>query len=84
MNRWKATENRDRLTDAEWQQLLEELATACGPRPAGTRMDPAVTSWKWRRNRLRGLVEHQLKKRESQANREEIRVLVGEYYRGKH
>jgi hypothetical protein len=82
MNRWKATEKRDRLTDAECQQLLEELATACGPRPGGTRMDPAVTSWKWRRNRLRGLVEHQLRKREGETGREEIRALVAQYYPG--
>lgn len=84
MSRWKLKEKRDRLTDAEWEQLLQELATACGPRPSGTRMDPAVTSWKWQYKRLRALVEHQLKKRDSAASREEIRTLVAGYYRGKH
>lgn len=83
MNGWKATENRDRLTDAEWQQLLEELAAACGPRPSGTRMDPAVSSWRWVHNWVRGMVEHQLKKREGEAGREEIRSLVTGYHHGR-
>lgn len=84
MSRWKAKEKRDKLTDAEWAQLFEELKAVCGPRPSGARMDPPVWTWSWAHNWVKAMVEHQLKKREGPATREEIRALVDEYYREKH
>jgi len=84
MNRWKAVEKRDTLTNRECQHLSEELQRVCSPRPSGTRMDPAVSSWRWVHNWVRGMVEHQLRKRESEVGREEIGALVGGYYHGKH
>lgn len=79
MNRWEATEVRNRVTDTEHQRLLEALQSACGARPPGTRMDPAVASWKWAFNWIRGMSEARLKKQAEPATRQHIEEIVATY-----
>jgi hypothetical protein len=79
MSRRQSVDERDTLTEAEYQHVLQVVDGVCGPRPPGTPMDPSVTSWKWARKWLRDRAERELMKRPAPATRQEVQEIVARY-----
>lgn len=79
MDRWHAVETRDSLSEEEHRHLLQVVDSVCGPRPAGTRTDAAVSSWNWAKRWIMAMSEHELRKRETPARRQEIEEIVTRY-----